>query len=145
MTDRVNNLKETMPASALSKRAARRVIQRAFVLVGRDKALRQNLRSVVLTTRWMIEDWGLEWTVVVDEGHLEFHRGHVGKAQVSSIWKSGDDFLGQFVNGTSPGDGFELECEPALRRVVDLLFGAFGKKLKAVLDEPIDDDGVRLM
>jgi len=132
------------PVPSLSKRAARRVIQRAFVLIGRDKALRQKLRSGKLTTRWLVEDWGLEWTVIIAEGHLEFHRGHVGKAQVSFLWKSGDDFLGQIATGTNPGDGFELECEPALRRVVDSLFAAFGNTLKAVLADPVDDDGVRL-
>ena len=131
-------------APSLSKRGARRVIQRTFVLMGRDKALRQRLKSVELTMRWMVEDWGLEWTVILAQSHLAFHRGHVGKAQVSFRWKTGDDFLGQIEKGPNPGEGFELECEPALRRVVDLLLAAFCNTLKTVLADPVDDDGVRL-
>ena len=133
-----------IPAS-LSKRGARRVIQRAVVLTGRDKALRQKLRSVELTTRWLIEDWGLEWTVVVDQGHIEFHRGHVGKAQVSILWKTGDEFLGHLETKSVPAGGFELECEPGLRRVVDMVFQAFLSTLRNVLADPVDDDGVRLL
>lgn len=139
----VPNAAESIPS--LSKRAARRVIQRAFVLVGRDKALRQKFRSVELASHWRVEDWDLKWTVVVDEGHIEFHRGHVGKAKVSFLWMTGDDFLGQIVTGTNPGGGFDLDCEAALRRVADPLFAAFASTLKVVLADPIDDDGVRLM
>lgn len=133
-----------IPAT-LSKRGARRVIQRAVVLMGRDKALRQKLRSVQLTTRWMIEDWGSEWTIIVDQGHIEFHRGHVGKAQVSILWKTGEDFLAHLEAKSMPADEFELECEPALRRVVDLLFQTFTVTLRSVLADPVDDDGVRLV
>jgi hypothetical protein len=112
--------------------------------MGRDKALRQRLKGVELTTRWMVEDWGLEWTVILDQGYLEFHRGHVGKAQVSFLWKTGEEFLGQIETGLIPGDGFELECEPALRRLIDLLLAGLCSTLKAVLADPVDDDGVRL-
>lgn len=131
--------------SSLSKRGARRVIQRAVVLIGRDKALRQKLRSVELTTRWLIEEWGLEWTVVVDQGHIEFHRGHVGKAQVNILWKTGDHFLGQLEAKSAPTEGFELECEPGLRRVVDMVFQSFLGTLRKVLVDPVDDAGVRLL
>ncbi len=138
-----NNVAET--AGALSKRGARRVIQRSFVLMGRNKALRQKLRSVVLTTRWAVEDWGLEWTVLVAKGQLEFHRGHVGKAQVQVTWKAGEDFVAQLESGAAPSEGMQIECEPADRRNVDLLFQSFIETLRNVLADPIDDDGVRLV
>ena len=131
--------------SSLSKRGARRVIQRAVVLMGRDKALRQKLRSVELITRWLIEDWGSEWTVIVDEGHIAFHRGHVGKAQVSILWKTGDKFLAHLEAKSALTEGFALECEPALRRVVDAVFQAFLSTLRQVLADPVDDAGVRLL
>lgn len=131
--------------SSLSKRGARRVIQRAVVLMGRDKALRQKLRSVELTTRWLIEDWGSEWTVIVDEGHIAFHRGHVGKAQVNFFWKTGDDFLAHLEAMQAPTEGFELECEPDMKRLVDTVFQAFLLTLRGVLADPVDDDGVRLV
>jgi hypothetical protein len=129
----------------LSKRGARRVIQRAVVLMGRDKALRQKLRSVELTTRWLIEDWGSEWTVIVDQGHIAFHRGHVGKPQVKFLWTTGDAFLSHLEPKSTPAEGFKLECEPALRRVVDMLFQPFLTTLRNVLADPVDDDGVRLV
>jgi len=42
------------------KRAARRIIQRAFVLMGRDKVLRHQIRESESTTLWIVEDW--EWS-----------------------------------------------------------------------------------
>lgn len=132
-------------SNSLSKRGARRVIQRAVVLMGRDKALRQKVRSVDLTTRWLIEDWGLEWTVVVAQGHIEFHRGHVGKAQVNLFWKSGDEFLSHIEAQTNPAEGFVLECDPGMRRVVETVLQAFLGTLRAVLADPVDDAGVRLV
>lgn len=145
MTDYLSSSKEVTSSPPLSKRAARRVIQRAFVLVGRDRTVRQNLRSVELNTRWAVFDWNLEWTVLIDRGHLEFHRGHVGKAQVGLSWKTGEGFLAHIETGSPLKDVFEMDCDPASRRVVDLLFNAFRGPLKKVLDDPVDDDGVRLM
>ena len=98
-----------------------------------------------MTIRWLIEGWGLEWTVVVDQGHIAFHRGHVGKAQVSILWDTGDDFLAHLETKSVPTDGFELECEPPLRRVVDMVFQAFIGTLRNVLADHVDDDGVRLV
>jgi len=42
------------PATSLSKRAARRIIQRTFVIMGKDKVLRQLIRESEITTVWMI-------------------------------------------------------------------------------------------
>jgi hypothetical protein len=133
------------PFPALSKRGARRVIQRAFVLVGRDRAIRQNLRKVELNIHWTIQDWELDWTVFIDRGRLEFHRGHVGKAQVHYVWQTGEDFLGQIATRVMPKDGFELVCDPAWRRVVEPVFNAFCAALHAVLRDPADDEGEPLL
>jgi len=131
--------------TSLSKRGARRVIQRAFVLMGRDKALRLKLRSVELTTRWTVEEWGLEWTVIVAAGHFEFYRGRVGKAQVQVRWNAGGDFRAHLESGNAPGEGFQLDCKPAARRHMDVVFKAFLGSLRKVLEDPVDDDGVRLV
>jgi hypothetical protein len=141
--EQTQNRATTFPA--LSKRGARRVIQRACVLVGRDRALRQNLREVELNTRWCVEDWGLEWTVVLDHGRVEFHRGRVGKPQVTYVWQTGEDFLGQVESGSASKDGFLFIGDPIWRRVVDPVFTAFLTALRAVLADPVDDDGVRLL
>jgi hypothetical protein len=134
-----------VPSPALSKRGARRVIQRATVLVGRERAIRQRLREVELTTRWRVEDWDLEWTVLLNHGRVEFHRGHVGKAQVNYVWQTGEGFRGQIESGIVPSRGFQYIGDPIWRRVVDPLFTAFAAALRRVLADPVDDDGVRLL
>jgi hypothetical protein len=130
---------------ALSKRGARRVIQRAFVLVGRERAIRQHVREVELNMQWVVEDWGLEWTVVIDHGRLEFHRGRVGKPQVSYIWETGERFLGQVETKAAPEKGFCFIADPVWRRVVEPVFNSFLTALRAVLADPVDDDGERLL
>jgi len=117
----------------------------AVVLVGRDKRVRQHLREVTLTSRWTIEDWNLEWTVVIDHGRVEFHRGHVGKAEVLFNWRSEEAFLRHIESGASPRDGFAAECRAASRRIVDLLINSFVATMRAVLTDPVDDAGVRLL
>ena len=145
MTSDEQSRESEVVAPALSKRGARRVIQRAFVLVGRERAIRQHVREVELNTQWAIEDWGLEWTVVIDHGRLEFHRGHVGEPQVSYLWETGEEFLGQVESGRAPRDDFQMVADPIWRRVVDPVFNSFLTTLRAVLADPIDDDGVRLL
>lgn len=137
--------KSEVVTPALSKRGARRVIQRAFVLVGRERAIRQHIREVELNTHWAIEDWELEWTVAIDHGRLEFHRGHVGKAQVTYSWPTGEDFLTQVETGAAPRNEFQLVADPIWRRVIDPVFNSFLTVLRVVLADPIDDDGVRLL
>ncbi len=129
----------------LSKRAARRAIQRAFVLVGRERAIRQHLREARLTTLWVIEDWGLAWTVVVDRGKLEFRRGRVGTPQVRHIWQTGKGFLNQIETGVPPRDEFQLIADPVWRRLVDPVFNSFAAALRMVFSDPVDDDGQRLL
>ncbi|MBZ5514960.1 MAG: hypothetical protein LAN62_08975 [Acidobacteriia bacterium] len=145
MTSDKQAQKNGIAFSALSKRGARRAIQRAFVLVGRERAIRQHLREAELTTLWVIEDWDLKWTVVINHGRLEFHRGQVGKAQVSYCWQTGEGFLGQIATGTAPKDEFQLVSDPVWRRMVDPVFDAFASALRTVFSNPVDDDGERLL
>lgn len=130
---------------ALSKRAARRLIQRAFVLVGRDKSIRQQLREASLITLWRLEDWGLEWTVTVEGGKFEFHRGKSGKPQVTYTWPSAEEFLTQIETGASKADVFQWEGSSETKRLFDPAFAAFCRSLSGVLRNPIDDDGERLL
>ena len=53
---------------SISKRAARRVIQRAIVLTGRDRSVRQNIREVRIATLWVLENWNHERTVNLERG-----------------------------------------------------------------------------
>ena len=132
-------------STSLSKRAARRLIQRAIVLLGRDKIFRQRIRNVQLNTCWSVEDWDLEWTVALSQGHPEFYRGHTGPVQSRLKWEFGEEFLAQVETGKHPGHGFELECDPAARTIVGVLLSRFCATLKSVLADPVDDDGVRLV
>lgn len=138
---------ESEPAQfpALSKRAARRVIQRAFVLVGRDKSIRQHLREVSLNTLWTIEDWRLEWTVTLERGRFEFHRGRTGRPQVTYAWQRAEDFFNQIATGASNPEAFQCEGSREVQRLLGPVFAAFAKSLNGVLQHPFDDDGERLV
>jgi hypothetical protein len=130
---------------ALSKRGARRVIQRAFVLVGRDRAVRQHLRSARLTTLWAVEDWGLEWTVGLNRGKFEFHRGKTGQPQLTFRWQTAEEFSRQMETGVVGKDAVDSGDDPALRRFIDPVWAAFRRHLRNVLANPIDEDGERLV
>ena len=130
---------------ALSKRAARRVIQRAFVLVGRDKSIRQHLREASLNTLWTIEDWGLEWTVTVERGRFEFHLGRTGRPQITNSWLRAEDFFNQIETGASNPEAFQCEGSREVQRLFGPVFLAFTKSLSGVLQHPVDDDGERLV
>ena len=136
---------ETARSPALSKRAARRVIQRAFVLVGRDKNIRQHLREASLNTLWTIEDWGLEWTVTVERGRFEFHRGRTGRPQVTYSWLRAEDFFNQVETGASNPEAFQCQGGREVQRLLGPVFLAFAKSLSGVLQHPFDDDGERLV
>jgi hypothetical protein len=76
-----------------SKRAARRLIQRALVLTGRDKQLRQHLREARLTTLWILEDWDLVWTVIIDRGKIEFERRPAKHPDLTLTWQTANEFF----------------------------------------------------
>ena len=133
----------TVPA--LSKRGARRAIQRAFVLAGRERAIRQHLRNASFTILWIIEDWGLEWTAICDRGRIEFHRGRAGKPQLTYTWVTAEDFLARFEPGKTPGEQPQLQGDLRLRRLAEPVFDAFMDSLHGVLTNPVDDEGERLI
>jgi hypothetical protein len=137
--------KDEIPFPALSKRGARRAIQRAFVLVGRERAIRQHLREAELTTLWVIEDWGLEWTVVFDHGKLEFHRGRAGKPRLTYTWRTSDNFFGRIEAAVSDAGRAECAGDPAVRKFAEPVFAAFAIALRTVLANPVDDDGEPLL
>jgi hypothetical protein len=136
---------EPVQFPALSKRGARRAIQRALVLAGRERAIRQHLREAELTTLWVIEDWGLEWTVVFDHGRLEFHRGRAGKPRLTYAWRTADDFFSR-LEAAAP-DAFSDECsgDPTVRKFAEPVLAAFAGALRTVLANPVDDDGEPLL
>jgi hypothetical protein len=128
-----------------SKRAARRIIQRAFVLTGRDKQFRQHIREVRLTTLWALEDWELIWTVIIDRGKIEFERRPTKHPDLTLSWPTADEFF-VCARETNPSNRrLELEATPDVRRVAGNLLKTYFRCLDRVLRNPVDDVGESLL
>lgn len=95
-----------------SKRAARRIIQRAFVLTGRDKQFRQHIREVRLTTLWALEDWELIWTVIINRGKIEFERRPTKHPDLTLSWPTADEFFVCAREAAPSNRRLELEATP---------------------------------
>lgn len=128
-----------------SKRAARRLIQRAFVLTGRDKHVRQHIREAHLTSLWVLQEWDLTWTVVLDRGRIHFERRPARKPDVTLIWDAAEDFFDQAEGGTRAEGGFQFEGRPELKSFVATLLKGFFASLRHVLRDPVDDVGESLL
>lgn len=129
----------------LSKRAARRIIQRAFVLTGRDKRVREHIRTTQLTTLWVLEDWNLAWTVFLHRGRLEVARRPGKHPDVTFSWPTADEFFHQAERvGDAPVQVHFLPAQEHPRFFQPLLRGFF-TALRHVLSNPMDDQGVSLL
>lgn len=128
-----------------SKRAARRLIQRAFVLAGRDKHLRQHIREAHLTTRWVLRDWELAWTVLISHGHIEFDRRPAKHPDLTLTWENASDFFTHAETGAPLPEEVVLEGDPALRRFSEPVYKAFFRSLGSVLRYPVDEQGESLL
>lgn len=135
---------ETMEKS-LSKRAARRMIQRTFVLVHRDRQAHQHLREARLATQWAIEDWDLEWSVILDRGRLEVDRRAAKKPDLVFRWRSAAEFFRHVESGKPPEEGFSMEGAREVRKFSDPLLKSFIKWLYHVCKNPVDDLGESLL
>jgi hypothetical protein len=136
---------ESAPAPAdLSKRAARRLVQRAFVLLGRNKNVRQHIREVYVKMMWVLEDEGFEWAVLVDRGKIQFDRRPVKNPDITLTWPRGEAFFESARSGRDQPDDFTIEGPQELRRLTELIWRAFREELGNVLRYPVDEDGVRL-
>jgi hypothetical protein len=133
------------PATSLSKRAARRIIQRAFVLMGRDKVLRQQIRESEITTLWIVEDWDLQWTVFLHRGKFEFERRPAKHPDVTLAWPTAEEFFQQVDRS---GEALvQVQILPAQehRRFLETLLRGFFACLRHVLASPVDDVGESLL
>lgn len=134
-----------------SRRAARRLIQRAWVLAGRDRAARQYIRELRLTTLWTLEDWDFAWTVHFERGKLTFDRRTPKSPDVTFTWQSATDFFRQVEEsslaafGSSHAEGFRYEGPIELRRTLEPVGRAFGSALSHVLRHPVDENGDPLL
>jgi hypothetical protein len=142
--DEDRSIEAVADPTALSKRAARRLIQRAFVLAGRDRNVRQHIRSAKCLTLWAIEDWELEWTVSLDRGRLEFDRRPTKRPDLTLAWATADDFFKQVTTGTRKDDAPEHSGAPGFWKVAQPVYSAFCAAMRGVLQNPVDENGVRL-
>jgi hypothetical protein len=133
------------PATALSKRAARRIIQRAFVLMGRDKALRQQIRQSEITTLWILEDWEMEWTVFLHRGKFEMERRPAKHPDVTLSWPTAKEFFDQVDHYGESGVQVQLHPVQEHRRLFETLLRGFFASLRHVLLNPVDDFGESLL
>ena len=115
------------------------------MLVGRSRAIRQHLRSSSFTTLWVIEDWGLEWTVICHGGYLDFHRGRAGKPQITYTWPTAEEFLAQVESGKAVADQPRIEGDSTLRGLAARAVDGFMDSLPAVLANPVADEGERVL
>lgn len=127
--------------SQLSKRAARRIIQRAFVLAGRDRNVRQHIREARVASLWIIEDWDLTWTLLVHRGRVEFERRPTAKPDLIFTWRTAEDFFKETEpSGRGPGTS-EVTGNLMLRRFTDPVCQAFWASLRELLRNPVDECG----
>ena len=128
----------------ISKRAAQRLIQRALVLAGRNRDVRQHIREADLTSVWAIEDWRLEWAVSIRRGKFDFDRRLPGRPDIRVSWPSAEGFFRE-----AGGEGKEAEPvyegPPEARRIWDVVHRAFRAALHELLENPVDGDGRRLL
>jgi hypothetical protein len=133
------------PASSLSKRAARRIIQRAFVLVGRDKVLRQQIRESEITTLWIVEDWELQWTVFLRRGKFEIERRSAKHPDVTLSWPTAEEFFQQVDRSGEASVKVQILPAQEHRRFFETLLRGFFACLRHVLANPVDDFGESLL
>lgn len=135
---------EALPPPEISKRAARRVLQRAFVLVGRDRTVRQHIREARVITLWALEDWGFEWTVTIDRGKVQFDRRPARAPDLTFTWPNAEGFFKSLWEGKSPDASLHLAGDLSLRRFGDPVYTAFCRLAEQVLHAPFDEAGNRL-
>jgi hypothetical protein len=133
------------PATSLSKRAARRIIQRTFVLMGKDKVLRQQIRESEITTVWMIEDWDMEWTVLLRRGKFEFERRPSKHPDVTITWPTAEEFFRQVDRSGDANVQAQILPEQERRRFFETLLRGFFSCLRQVLANPVDALGESLL
>jgi hypothetical protein len=133
------------PASSLSKRATRRIIQRTFVLMGKDKVLRQLIRESRLTTVWAIEDWDFEWSVYINRGKFEFERRQSKHPDVTLTWPTAELFFAQVDHFRDASLSAQITPPQTKSHLLASLLRGFFTTLRQVLENPVDAVGQSLL
>jgi hypothetical protein len=113
--------------------------------MGRDKALRQQIRESKIITLWTVEDWELEWTVYLQRGKFEVERRPAKRPDVTLTWPTAEAFFQQAdASGEGPV-GVQVVTPQEHRRFFDTLLRGFFACLRHVLANPVDDVGESLL
>ena len=136
---------EALPPPEISKRAARRLLQRAFVLAGRDRTVRQHIREARVTTLWALGNWRFEWTVTLERGKVQFDRRPTRAPDLTFTWPSAEEFFKSLWEGKNPDASLILAGDLRLRRYSDPVYTAFCRLLQQVMQAPFDEAGNRLL
>ncbi len=137
--DGADSVKDDLPLPAISKRAARRLIQRALVLAGRDRNVRQHIREAKVITLWVLEDWQFEWTAVIERGKVHFDRRPARAPDLTLRWPNEEEFFTALWEGRDPIGSLLVEGNLSLRRFSDPVYSAFCRFMQQVLRHPFDD------
>ena len=129
----------------LSKRAAQRLIQRALVLAGRSRNVRQHIREADLTSVWSIDDWGLEWAVAICHGKLDFDRRLPSQPDIRVSWPTAESFFQEADAAHRGVSSLQYEGPSGARRMWDILYQEFRATLADLLQNPVDQDGRSLV
>jgi hypothetical protein len=140
--------------AGLSKRAARRLIQRAIVLAGRNRTVRQHIREAHLNTLWIVEDWELRWTMVLDRGKVAFDRRPTKNPDLTLTWMTAGAFFRDLeVASRAKGwpsraaadadveSAFQLSGELSFQRMLEPVYFAFCEAFRGLLSNPVDENG----
>src|SRR5579859_942915 len=131
------------PAS-LSKRAALRVFQRALVLAGRERNVRQHIREAHCLILWVIQDWDLEWTVTLDRGKIEFDRRPTKHPDLTLTFPTAEEFFKKVQSNARKDDGPARTGNAQIWKFAQPVYSGFCTALREVLQNPVDENGIRL-
>jgi hypothetical protein len=121
------------------------MIQRAFVLAGRDRNVRQHTRSASIATLWVLEDWEFDWTVILDRGRVRVERRPVKRPDLTLSWQSAADFFQLIEAGGDAEADIKREGDSAAWAMARPLLHAFCASLRQVVADPVDENGVSLL
>lgn len=130
--------------AGLSKRAALRIFQRAFVLAGRERNVRQHIREAHCLILWVIEDWDLAWTIILDRGKIEFDRRPTKHPDFTLTFPSAADFFKKVDRSARKDDGPSRTGDTTYWKFAQPVYSGFCTALREVLQNPVDENGIRL-
>ena len=108
--------------------------------MGKDKAMRQQIRESEITTLWIVEDWELEWTVLLQRGKFELERRPSKHPDVTLSWPTAEEFFHQVDRSGDANVKVQILPEQEHRRFFEtLLRGLFSLRLhRCPQPHPVD-------